>query len=1018
MRHTLPTMDSAQSCDKATASASEPATKRLSFLDLPPETQKDIFSHCSQSDLICLSLVSRHFRELAAAQLYRNFHIVFPDEDDPSFDSPIDSLAGGLETFVSSEYDYAQHLRDISLDTLSAGDKAEAAYKPYLYSASCGKFMNTLLSLTLKNAKSLETFRWNIRVELSRPVYKALHQIATLKNLHVRMQAGPSLFEIPPPLPYSTNLPPPTSTQGHWDPLPVFSAVSAPPPPFASMSLNVPPPYNPSSLGSHPPLPPALKPTPRNRRRVAANDPATLGGFRKLNSLVVLDIDTLDTIAEIKSCVRNSASTLTKLKLSFSAYLALQSRKPPPDTDPDDSDQDDEFEVVPLPSAPGWDEASGPAKAFRAQEERKSQESVLGRIFDVEPFLVKKAQHRKSLKGKAKIDTPTHTQEAGSPAEAFMSRLREVSSKLMASVADGDADDGSKQEILEMIEKASRRYLEAEEAKTAAEAATKAKDKTTEAESGTSAGEGSSTAAATSTVNTGTQPATTVEVCGASAAGGDISSKSKATTGADSNPEDINVEEPMAADEAEEQSDGKIEQNQEQPTAAPETTSAIASRQEPISESHTTVRAKAALEAQKANFETLVLRLQHLLSEATSLQEKLEDLRTTTTAFDRDHIRYAENQLQGFYRDIENVRTELNATEAEIRDVEKQVHGIATTAHSEDEKISEYIRSTRGVALRSFSVHLIPVKASVFKAAIDVRVLKRLTLLNVGSQAPIWTMLAKENKAQPLPLRKIFTDNVSISFLTFASQLEQITELFMLERSAKYKPESFAPKTNVIMDQIRRLVLKKHMPTLTRLMIKNDATMAWDVDEKAMLLICNRGKQLEELAAALGIRAMHTFMQHLGGLANLRALNVISFRNDDTCVWVMRETRKFLVDNLSHHPNMKLEWISIDDDRVERIIRPPPQTPAAKAEEKRNKKGKKPAGSSFGAFGGPGTSTGSGAPGVFPPLPMPGWETDSDSDDEDTDIVANTKLETVEGVHFYDVWDVRIFKKEVMAGRL
>lgn len=133
----------------------------------------------------------------------------------------------------------------------------------------------------------------------------------------------------------------------------------------------------------------------------------------------------------------------------------------------------------------------------------------------------------------------------------------------------------------------------------------------------------------------------------------------------------------------------------------------------------------------------------------------------------------------------------------------------------------------------------------------------------------------------------------------------------------------------------------------------------------------------------------------------------------------MRETRKFLVDNLSHHPHLKLEWISIDDDRVERIIRPPPQTPAAKAEEKRNKKGKsKPTGSAFGAFGGPGTSTGSGAPSGFPPLPMPGWETDSDSDDEDTDIVANTKLETVEGVHFYDVWDVRIFKKEVMAGRL
>ncbi|GKT61970.1 F-box domain-containing protein [Colletotrichum tofieldiae] len=995
----------AESCDKA-ATASESTAKPLNFLDLPLETQKDIFSHCCQSDLICLALVSKHFRELAAAQLYRNFHIVFPDEDDPSFDSPIDSLAGGLETFVSSDYDYAKHLRDISLDTLSAGDKAEAAYKPYLYSASCGKFMNTLLLLTLKNAKSLETFRWNIRVELSRPVYKALHRIAPLRNLHVRMQAGPSLFEIPPPLPYTSSLPPqPTSTQGHWDPLPAFSAVPPPPPPFASMSLSVPPPYNPS-LGPPPPLPPALRPAPRSRRRISANEPATLSGFRKLNSLAVLDIDSLDTITEIKSCVRNSASTLTKLKLSFSTYLASQSRKPPPEADPDDSDQDDEFQVVPMPSAPGWDEASGPAKAFRAQEERKSQESVLGRMFDVEPFLVKRIQ-RKTLKGKDKVDTAVNTKEAGSPAEAFMERLREVSTKLMASVADGDADDGSKQEILEMIEKASRKYLEAEEAK--AEAKTEPGLEATD--------EGPSTVPAPSTADASTQPAPDIEASEPSIVAAETNANPKANFGTDANPEDINVEEPIVTEETEEPLDVKNDQSKEEPVAAPDATASQA--QDAAFESPTTARAAATLATQKANFETLVLRLQYLLSEATNVHEKLDALRNAHPQ-DTDSIRSGENQLQGYYRDIDNIRTELNATEAEIRDVEKQVNGIATTAHGEDEVMSEYIRSTRGVALKSFSVHLIPVKASVLRAAIDVRALKRLTLLNVGNQAPIWTMLAKENKVQPLPLRKIFTDNVSISFLTFASQLEQITELFMLERSVKYKPESFAPKTNVAMDQIRRLVLKKHMPTLNKLMIKNDSGPSWDVDEKAMLLICNRGKQLEELAAAVGIRAIHTFMQHISGLVSLRALNVTQFRNDDTCVWVMRETRRFIVDNLCHYPELKLEWISIDDDRVERIIRPPPQTPAAKAEEKKNKKGKNKAGagSSFGAFGGPGTATGTGGPGVFPPLPLPGWETDSDSDDEDTDIVANTKLETVEGVHFYDVWDVRIFKKEVMAGRL
>jgi hypothetical protein len=155
----MPSM--AQDADLARGSPSTSASPRsLTFLDLPRETQQDIFGLCNQGDLICLSLVSRHFRELAAAPLYRNFHIVFPDEDDPAFDSPIDGLAGGLDTFVTSDYDYGKHLRDLSLDTLSAGDKAETAYKSYLYHLSCGKFMNTLLLLTLRKARSLESFKY------------------------------------------------------------------------------------------------------------------------------------------------------------------------------------------------------------------------------------------------------------------------------------------------------------------------------------------------------------------------------------------------------------------------------------------------------------------------------------------------------------------------------------------------------------------------------------------------------------------------------------------------------------------------------------------------------------------------------------------------------------------------------------------------------------------------------------------------------------------------------------------
>ncbi|KAM0280908.1 hypothetical protein ACHAQH_003797 [Verticillium albo-atrum] len=881
------------------------------FLDLPIETQNLIFSHCSQGDLICLALVSKHFRDLAAAQLYRNFHIVFPDEDDPAFDSPIDSLAAGLETFATSDYNYARYLRDMSLDTLSAGEKAECAYKPYLYSASCGKFLNTLLLITLRQAKSLETFTWNIRVELSRPVYKALHQISSLKHLHLRLQAGPSLFEIPPPLPYSmTAAPQPNPPINNWHSAPM-SLPPPPPPPagllpgMASLSYASPPVIP-------PPMPPAPKvqPPKSKRKPPTANEPATLSGFKKLKSLAVLDIDNLDLVSEIKNCVESSSLTLNKLKLSFSPSLAIQSRRPNPDLDPDEDDPDDEFQVVPMPSGSHWDDAAAPVKAFRAQEERKRQEEVLARIFGIEPAWIDKAQ--KKMKDRKDRKIRDDTKETRPGAEIFMERLKEVSAKLIAGTEGTEQEDlESRQGILTMIQEAAEKYLQSDDAK---ETTDKKQHKTA--------------------VKVEKEESMTTKPSEASSS----SSKHVKPKFKEASPEDIDVEEPIP-DETDE-----------------------------------TVEAKSAPEKE------------------TSLSTSSSTAKPTPSSSVRSRSPGA---------------SKVPLTEVEEEE-EKQSTRLLKKDDTDPATMSDYIRSTRGVPLLSFSIHLIPVKASVLKASLDLRVLKRLTLLNVGSQTGIWSMLSKENKISPLPLRKIFTDNVSVAFLTFVAQLEEVTELFMLERAENYRPESFAPKTSANMDSMRRLVLRRHMPTLKRLMIKNDVDSSWDADEKTVLLTCNRGKQLEELAVGMGIRAMHTFLQHLPGLPTLRALNVVHFRSDDTCPWVMRETRRFLIDNISHHPNLVLEWISIDDDRVERIIRGPFPSDRPEGDKKKKKgKGKATASTSFGSETSP-----------FPELPLLNWDNPSDSDDEDTDISAHLKLDTIDGVHFYDVWGVRIFKKDIMTGRL
>ena len=170
--------------------------------------------------------------------------------------------------------------------------------------------------------------------------------------------------------------------------------------------------------------------------------------------------------------------------------------------------------------------------------------------------------------------------------------------------------------------------------------------------------------------------------------------------------------------------------------------------------------------------------------------------------------------------------------------------------------MTAYVKSTRGLGLVSLSLHLIPVKASVLNNALDLHALQSLTLLNVGNQAPLWTLLYKENQAKPLALRNIFTDNVSTAFLKCVSQLEKLVELFMIERSQRYRPATFVPWTTVTIHGIRKQILKKHLTTLKRLMIRNDGTSHWDLDAKTIALLCTRGTGLEELSAGFHMRGV------------------------------------------------------------------------------------------------------------------------------------------------------------------
>ncbi|KAK4226364.1 hypothetical protein QBC38DRAFT_419402 [Podospora fimiseda] len=985
----------------------------LTFTVLPAEVKKEIFSHCSQADLICLSLVSKHFHELAAAQLYRNFHIIFPDEDDSTSDYPIDGLAAGLDTFVTSEYNYAQHLRGLSLDTISAGRKAETAYRAYLANLSCGKFMNTLLLLTLRKAENLETFRWNIRVELSRPVFKELHNIKTLAHLHMRLQEGPSIYEIPPPLPLHA---PPTIAYTSPNPHPGSSMAPLP----LMQQFSPLPPLNQPTQGFYmPPNPPpavALAPKPPKprvttyKKSPGFEEPPTFSGFNGLKTLSILDIDSLDVITELKSCLRNSSATLSKLKLSFSERLASQARSPSEEIDPEDSDVDDDFQAAPQPMPSLSNEANN-SRVARAQEEKKVQEAVLARIFDVEPYQVSPVPQEKRQDPKQVLNTNAKAQFQASV--EFFESVKAISNKLVLAMG-LSSDFGFYKSVVTAVSREAEAFRQKAMENAEAEASKEIQEQSDSASSAASSSRVPQLSEA--------EPSRL---------------KNKDVMA----PEDIDVEAPPEEElslEAPDSVDNDTpNENTPEKAILAEAPNPVANSSSSIdgSTSHEYNTTMANLAAQKVNFDILAEKAEAYGWQANELQKDIQHIAARSAPVTENAIDEVERKLADVMHKVSELNREFNTVDAEIQSEAKRISDTASkleprgeaadTVEAQKELMSEYQRSTRGIQLKSLSIYLIPAKASVLSKAIDLRMLTKLTLLNVGIQAPIWSHLSALNREAPLPLRWIHTDNVTSVFLSFVHELDEVHDLFMLERNENYKPERFAPKTTMTIEHMRKMVLKKHLPFLRRLMIKNFNDDTWDLNERTIYLMDKGAKRLTELSCSISIRALR-----IGGFVALQALHIFQLRNEDTCVWVLRETKRFLIDNLSHYPKLKLEWVSIDDDdRVEKIVRI-----LKKKKRGSNKKSKKGKGTESAVFSGSAgtdfapsswSSSVAANEGAWEAMSMGSgsgsYISDSEEESEDDDGEAEMKvsrIETVSDYHFFDVPHVRIFKKEMVLGIL
>lgn len=121
----------------------------------------------------------------------------------------------------------------------------------------------------------------------------------------------------------------------------------------------------------------------------------------------------------------------------------------------------------------------------------------------------------------------------------------------------------------------------------------------------------------------------------------------------------------------------------------------------------------------------------------------------------------------------------------------------------------------------------------------------------------------------------------------------------------------------------------------------------------------------------------------------------------------MREVLRFIVDNLSHYPELKLEWIAMEDDRVDRVVRPNDLLDDQPSEDANAKqKTPNPRGPS------------SLPTGMFPQAPLDQIDYGSESEDETFDSGGRLRLQTEGPLQFYDVWGVKIFDKEIRSGQL
>ncbi|KAL8778159.1 MAG: hypothetical protein Q9213_007548 [Squamulea squamosa] len=919
------------------ATANNPNPKR--FLHLPLEIHKNAFTYLSHNDLLTTLRVSSQFFALACAQLYRDLDFKLTNSDIHDGDSSSIRTAEALQTIIAGEHNYGQYIKSFRLTMVDDNSQTSAVMSRFLWDKAgfASKSLNVSLLLLVKKATMLESFFWDVPIELSGAVYQALQKIQGLRNLRLRLDVSLSLKLTihPGPLPGSSGISnhPPSTSMSSFPPLPPFGSSSQ----FGSL--------------------PGAKPRAVKKKKLLLRNFWTgnreLSGFKHLSNLSLLGISSLDYLEEISACMKSNTTTLKSLSLSLSYEMALRARKtsaaPPPAEDSASDEEDEELidpgpATNPVPLVPASTEAD-------VRKEKQAQETILARIFDMEQQQQEsKRLERNLVQSSDKLGLQSTFHNVIQDVKAMAKKLSEF----------GSTDSSGElitREAIEMVHKATAEYLNIHPSEV---------KKVTSGNNGSigdlSAGQshppiGSSALPEDSSlVSNELPPGPSFSTQQAASIATQIVQNHGASNGFgifNENPLDqplgssaTGVSEPYPPSwpplgsaptwDGQNTAPAPIVSNHELPNLFPPLPSEVAETQEPTSSIGNT-----GLVVEQAGGETAPLTVDPVPLTATLLShepmdESLDidmthpDPDPSEVVADQEIISDEEDESNGSAgvdlpsprkRGRFEVSTEAvdadqpNSSNSQENGAASPVDANLKKEQSPEEAMQMWIRERHGYQLEEIKLYWIPMRAGILSRALDLAVLKRISLLNCGSQDGFWMILAGfQSRQGTIGLKTIHTDNVSKSFLKFLKTFGGLTELFMHERTKKSDTDSMSSQAKVSITEIRQLALRKHLKTLERLMIKNEMDSSWDLDSITIMLLSNKGSNLVELAISLGAKQFHHMMQNLSALKNLQALHLLAVRGANSGGLSHLEYLNSIVDNLSHQPlSMRIKYLSVDN---------------------------------------------------------------------------------------------------------